>query len=605
MSRTYRTTGLRSDGGDGPWASTTATVTKLVGAPGSGKTRALLEYAEDEAEFYEKRPADLAFLTFTRSGRENARQRIAERVFPDADPEDVDDCVRTFHSAALDACRTHGVLDIRQHGPPTGGDERLLITQRNADHRTAYFAPFFRRHLPRFPYDPDAGDPTRFLRSGDAPDATGNRLLAVYNYVQNKNWSLERHPSAPIDIEKPAPTVTDALRAWEAYKDRNGLIQHDDYVAAALEARAPPPASVLLVDEMQDLTPLQHALYETWRDHGSVERVYIGGDHLQAVYGFRAADPALFRETEADEVVHSAESYRCPQAVVDDAVPVVEGVGIHDASRVTARDDGGHVGHVDAPTDGDLTRLVTRCVERYATEPAVDTEDAAVYLLARTNRDAALLARGLRETGVPYRDLNPDGALDTWEHPAGALLAALRAFDERRELPVPVAETLLQHVPTAPQREDAKRAAEDDASLPATDPTAGWHVLPEALLGWFPDADDGHDLARILTVDDWTRGHLTTALAGDATHQPKQVRVGTIHAAKGREAPCVLVFPTYSHRQLDRYHDGAEAEERRLYYVAMTRASDTCLVIHDNHETDCEFPPLERDRHARAVRRRR
>lgn len=67
--------------------------------------------------------------------------------------------------------------------------------------------------------------------------------------------------------------------------------------------------------------------------------------------------------------------------------------------------------------------------------------------------------------------------------------------------------------------------------------------------------------------------------------------MGTIHAAKGLGAPCVLVFPGYSHKQLERYQEdrSVEAEERRLFYVAMTRAQQTALVVHDYFDGE-EFP---------------
>lgn len=73
----------------------------------------------------------------------------------------------------------------------------------------------------------------------------------------------------------------------------------------AIEARCAPPGSVLLIDEFQDLSPLQYKLYEAWRDSPGVNRVYITGDVHQAIYGFRGADPTHFRETPADETIPS------------------------------------------------------------------------------------------------------------------------------------------------------------------------------------------------------------------------------------------------------------------------------------------------------------
>jgi len=185
-----------------------------------------------------------------------------------------------------------------------------------------------------------------------------------------------------------------------------------------------------------------------------------------------------------------------------------------------------------------------------------------VFLLTRTNRQAAKLAWGLRQGGVPYLDLKPNGPLRRWDHPAPALLAALRSFDEDDSLPVPVAEILLRNATDAPARREPKRLAERDR-LSGTDPAYGRQVLADEYNDWFPNADSGRELVGELTVEDWRRELIAGALESDASHAPDEVRVGTIHAAKGLEAPCVLVFPAYTHRQLERFQDGAGAEERR------------------------------------------
>lgn len=567
------------------------TATKLVGAPGSGKTSALLDSAADEAAEHGTDIEELLFVTYTRSAAGDARERLGE-VYGGATDGELRGAARTFHAAVRAACIEQHTLDIREAlRPPHAGGEsgHYIATQANDPDVLRWF---FENRLPGWHYDPDAGDPLeRLERDGERVETpAGNRLLALDNYLRNQRWAPSDHQHAPIAVDRPPGEVRDALREWRSFKADNALLQHDDYIEHAIEAGVFPPASVLLVDELQDLTPLQHVLLRRWRDARGVERVYLAGDQNQSIFGFRGADPALFRETPADETVREETSYRCPQAVVEAAVPVVDAVAEHDANRVAAREDGGTFEHDHAPEPDDLGDLVTRSVERYAPETDED-DDAAVFLLARTNSNTAKLAAGLREAGVPYRDLADDGALNRWRHPASALLAALRLYAAGEALAVETAEALLAHTTTAPARAEAQATVEEtDAGL------AGRHghaVAAEQVRAWFPDADTPRDLARRLTVDGWRRELLDGALGSDATNDPDDVRIGTIHAAKGREAPCVLVFPTYSRAQLERYHDGAEAEERRLFYVAMTRAADTCLVVHD-YFGGPEFPPLQR-----------
>jgi DNA helicase-2/ATP-dependent DNA helicase PcrA len=99
------------------------------------------------------------------------------------------------------------------------------------------------------------------------------------------------------------------------------------------------------------------------------------------------------------------------------------------------------------------------------------------------------------------------------------------------------------------------------------------------------------DLVPKLSVNDWQRDLISGALRTGATRHPGQVRVGTIHAAKGLESPHVMLFPAYTHKQMERFENGAEAEERRLFYVGMTRASEQIDIVH-SYFGGKEFPPL-------------
>lgn len=554
-------------------------ITKLVGAPGSGKTTKLLEFADREANTHETPFGKLMFCTFSRSAQQEATSRFAD-VYPDAAMDDLKKRVKTVHGASLVACLVDGGLELRDHDAPDNPGQ--LIIRRNNDRDAEYFEWFFKTEFPQVRYDPAANDPIKRLEDGEDVEAPmGNQALALYDYLKSKDWGLDQYYRAPFydDLDLPPSTVLELLESWETYKEQNDLMQDADYVKKALDRGYAPPTDVLIIDEFQDLSPLQCKLYEQWRDGGGLDRIYIAGDAHQAIYGFRGANPSYFRETPADEVVHHEESKRCPARVVDAALPVVSPPEEHDVSRVTAWRPGGSVAHVDAPNADALGALVVDALE----------DHEQVYLLARTNRQAGKLAFGLRESGIPYLDLKPDGHLRRWEHPMPMLLAGLRALDRGANLPIPVATGLLKHASSAPARAEAKQAAEDNRLTP--DSTLDRAFTTEEAQVWFPSADRALDIIPQLDLREWRRELLAGAVRSGATNDPGDVRIGTIHAAKGLEASCVFVFPAYSQAQLERFQNGAEAEERRLYYVAMTRSSDTLNIVHDYFGGQ-EFPPL-------------
>lgn len=558
-----------------------ASVSKLIGSPGSGKTTKLLEFTEREATEYGTEYSDLMFLTYSKSARYEATDRIRE-VYPTVDEEDLEKRVRTVHSAALVACLVDGSLDLRDRGAPDDYGQLIITEQRDSGLELFEFFFDSAKNCPNIQYDGEANDPIRQLEEGGSAEIPlGNKLMAAYNYVRTKDWDLSEYWRTPFELDMGQEAVVEVFRKWEAFKERHDLIQHHDYQKQALGNGYIPSTNVLIIDEFQDLSPLQIELYEMWRDSGRIERIYIAGDPHQAIYGFRGAEPMYFRRESVDEVVHHEQSWRCPSAVIDAAVPVADPVPEHDVSRVSAHTSGGQCEHVDADGGLDLSRMVFDGLAEYG----------EVYLLVRTNRQAGKIAYGLRKGGVPYLDLKPHGALRRWKQPLPMILSAVQAVDDGRHLPIPVATALLENLSPAPARREAQRRAESGRLSP-TSRLRGQVITHEEYSEWFPDVDRGRELVPQLSVKDWRRDLVEGALRSGATHHPEQVRVGTIHAAKGLESPHVMLFPAYTHKQLERFENGYEAEERRLFYVAMTRASERLDIVHSYFGGE-EFPPLK------------
>jgi superfamily I DNA/RNA helicase len=83
---------------------------------------------------------------------------------------------------------------------------------------------------------------------------------------------------------------------------------------------------------------------------------------------------------------------------------------------------------------------------------------------------------------------------------------------------------------------------------------------------------------------------------------PGEIAVGTVHTAKGLEAPAVYLFTASSESMLTRYDksDDLAAEEHRVYYVGATRASEELHLIDDYFEGPIA-PPLQKVRNTGAI----
>jgi ATP-dependent helicase/nuclease subunit A len=118
-----------------------------------------------------------------------------------------------------------------------------------------------------------------------------------------------QHPQLRADLEAFIRGVFacagDACDAWQGFKAARGLVDFSDQEAAAFEMLASPAvaarlqeeAALLLVDEFQDTSPMQLALF--LRVAALLPRSLWVGDPKQAIYGFRGTDPDLMQAVTA------------------------------------------------------------------------------------------------------------------------------------------------------------------------------------------------------------------------------------------------------------------------------------------------------------------
>lgn len=563
-----------------------APVTRYMAGPGTGKTFTLLELVRREAEEHGTRIGDVAFATFARSQAEDVKNRI-RTVYPDAKPDEVNAAVLTVHAAALRACRSGGILDA---------DARIIQEGLKRDSR--YFEEFATAH--NLPYDPARArriDPDDDRAAGkDEPP--GNALFKIARYITGQyTWGPEHADNALNATGTHIPSGygdrPELLAAWAEYKTDNGLYEHDDYIRLAINENAPAPAPVMILDEYQDMSPSQAVLSETWRQSGEVLRVYVAGDPNQAIYGFRGADPIFLEKIggPVEDIGATAGgpvpvSRRCPAAIVRAADLVLGG-----RSNMAPRSAGGVV-EVRHPYDGaEFAALVANLQRAYG----------AVMVLARYQRDARRLSKALTAAGLPHSALNP-GRVTPWQKArtgAGAMvdpaevLAALDAIDVYQRTGHP---WTLERGPAEALAAGGRLRARPETVRAALVSNQSIHIADA--IGWFGIAPE-RGIARILAAgaldfrEDFGRGFLA---AFDRRDRPNRtaIAVDTIHAAKGREAPAVVLHTGYlKTRAADYWASPAiAAEERRVYYVGITRAS-SYLAIADSLRSGPSAPPLQ------------
>ena len=153
-------------------------------------------------------------------------------------------------------------------------------------------------------------------------------LCDLYSFARNTRQKLsdaleKQHPEHLVFKDQ----IAKIMQEYETRKRERGFLDYDDIlaiVASALdqsEGLVDYVASIckhMLVDEMQDTNPLQWALLEPLKDKVSL---FCVGDDAQSIYGFRGADFENihhFKERVPDAVVYKLEkNYRSTQEILD------------------------------------------------------------------------------------------------------------------------------------------------------------------------------------------------------------------------------------------------------------------------------------------------
>ncbi|MHC3000373.1 ATP-dependent DNA helicase [Microbacterium sp. HJ5] len=360
-------------------------------------------------------------------------------------------------------------------------------------------------------------------------------------------------------------------RAYEKLKDERRQLDFEDVLLACagmLEAEPHVARAVheqyrhFTVDEFQDVSPLQHRLLELWL--GDRHDLCVVGDASQTIYSFAGADARFLLEfaSRHDDarVVRLETNYRSDAAILSVANELMR--NRPGALHLVAA-PGRAVAH-DAPSVvafGDDAEEARGVADRIAGQIAAGTDPRDIAVLYRAHAQSAELVRALADAGI-----------------ASTVLGGRRFFD----LPeVRQGIMALRGASVAPLQGSFVESVRDVLrSLGLTDepPQAGgalrdaWE-LRAAILRLAEEAPPGTTLREF--TDELTaraRAHDEPAL--------RTVTLATIHAAKGLEWDHVHVVGLAEGLLPIGYATTFEQidEERRLAYVAITRAARTLSV---------------------------
>ena len=376
----------------------------------------------------------------------------------------------------------------------------------------------------------------------------------------------------PADAQK----VAQVYRFYEEAKTspEGMLIDYDDlliHVAGALE-NAPAVAEEFraqyqsfVVDEYQDVTPLQQRVLEAWL--GTRDDLTVVGDANQTIYSFTGATPDYLlnfsRTYEHATVVKLQRDYRSTVEITELANTVIgKATGRIAGTRLQLEGMRGHGpepqfnGYDDEPAEA---RAVAQKVRKLLNDGVAAREIAILY---RINAQSAAFEAALADEGIVYQVRGGEGFFQRAE--IREAFAQLLRASKRTDLPddpVRIARAALAPLGLTPEEPEGAKARERWQSLSAL-------------------VDLIEEIVR--TREASTMGEVLGSLRRRAeAKQPPAVdgvTLASLHAAKGLEWDAVflvgLVEKTLPISHALKAGDEQIEEERRLFYVGVTRARE-------------------------------
>ncbi len=506
----------------------------LAGA-GTGKTRAITYRIAYGAAVGAFDPSNVLAVTFTQRAAFEMRHRLAQLGVPKAQ-------ARTFHSAAL--------RQLRHFWPTVVGGPLPDVIPHKASLVAASAA-----------------------RLGITIDRTNVRdIAAEVEWAKVSMVDAAHYASRVARLRRDVPAGLDAgdmarlLDVYEDAKNERGVIDFEDiliYLCGMLQERADVASIVrkqyrsFVVDEFQDVNLLQARLLDLWL--GGRHDVCVVGDVAQTIYSFTGASPDYLtgfgRKHPGARIVELTRDYRSTPQIVTLANDVLARSSQREGTvRLSSQRDGG-------PQVTYRTYDDDRAEAEGVAASIADLIDAgmaphSIAVLMRTNGQSQAFEEALGARGIPVAVAGgkPFFARDDVRTAISRLRAAAAAGTDEGSAGE-IVRDVLSGVGWAPEAPSGQAGSERWSNM-------------NAIVGWADDSQAQTLSAFVAELDERVAYQVEPDKAG--------VELATIHAAKGLEWDAVFLVGIAEGLLPISYAKTAAAreEERRLLYVAITRARD-------------------------------
>jgi len=593
----------------------------VIAGAGTGKTRVLTHRIAYLIETGKAMPWEILAITFTNKAANEMKERIAQLIDYSIDKM----WIGTFHSVC--------VRILRRNIDRIGYDSNFVIYDTN-DQKILIKDCIKELDLDSKKYNVNA---IRAIISGGKNNRISPDKFIAEHYVD----FYKRNVGEVYALYEKKLKSANALDFDDLLLKTLELLEREEDIRESYRERF----KYILVDEYQDTNLIQYSLVKILGQKQDGENnVFVVGDEDQSIYGWRGADINNILNFEKDfegaKTVKLEKNYRSTNVILNAANGVIKNNSQRKGKSLYTDFDGGSLIRIlETDNEKDEAFTVAALMRKERRENNTDYSDMAV--LYRTNAQSRAMEEGLIREGIPYKIV---GGLKFYERKEIKDIMAylmliynqkdIMSFD--RIINVPKRKIGQKTIELITERADESgvskfeacyEAGELNLSSAATKNIESFVSMMEMLMikkdvlpisefiqevyedtgykAMLLEDDTVEGRSRVENIDEFLSAakdfeeryeensledflaHVSLLADVDKTDETKMdtVTMMTVHSAKGLEFDTVFItgledgiFPIIHQDDLD---DDME-EERRLFYVAITRAKRMLYITYAN-----------------------
>lgn len=542
----------------------------VTAGPGTGKTRTLISRIEYLLEYRKIRPSQITAVTFTNQAAGELRDRLKKKL----------------------GTRRANLVQI-------GTFHRICMNFLETQGKTVCLA----------------GE-AACLQMAEEVLAQAGSLWSPGEFLTllSRTHGEMTEPDRLTEDEKGKAAFREAAALYQRKKKEQGLSDFDDLLLDTLDLlEKGTPAGrqfeFLLIDEFQDIDPLQYRLVRAW--NREAKELFVIGDPDQSIYGFRGADARCFDRLKKDiqdggkefVQIRLTENYRSAPPILEAArlmkgteplhANCPEGPAVRLVKAGSEMGEAVFIAKEIGRMAGGIGMLESQQLSGEKERKLRPFDEIAV--LTRTHRQARLVERCLRQESIPYIVAGREAFLKD------DLVQGSLGFFQYLEQPLNLsgactAARLLLHLEWNPMTEEMLRTMAEKYR--------SWYQKkkPEQFLKeWRKDMgleqSEAMDKLAGMTVFYSSMPSFRQALelgvesdlkrCGGKHYTAGAVTLMTLHGSKGLEFPAVFLYGVRKGTMPleSQNHPADQEEEKRLLYVGMTRAKEELILTCSREES--------------------